>query len=108
MTDFLKMHGLGNDFIIFDWRDGGPATVSEAAARALLAAELNKEYISNSKPAQPLTANGNGISFVFLQKFPLSGMPFFFHTEVLVCPRSGFSQDDQDRMGRSAGPAVEL
>ena len=29
------MHGLGNDFIIFDWRDGGPATVSEAAARAL-------------------------------------------------------------------------
>ena len=35
MTDFLKMHGLGNDFIIFDWRDGGPATVSEAAARAL-------------------------------------------------------------------------
>ena len=35
MMDFLKMHGLGNDFIIFDWRDGGPATVSEAAARAL-------------------------------------------------------------------------
>ena len=35
MTDFLKMHGLGNDFIIFDWRDGGPATVSEVAARAL-------------------------------------------------------------------------
>ena len=34
MTDFLKMHGLGNDFIILDWRDGGPATVSEAAARA--------------------------------------------------------------------------
>ena len=20
MTEFLKMHGLGNDFIIFDWR----------------------------------------------------------------------------------------
>ena len=35
MTDFLKMHGLGNDFIIFDWRAGGPAPVSEAAARAL-------------------------------------------------------------------------
>ena len=35
MTDFLKMHGLGNDFIIFDWRNGGPAMVSEAAARAL-------------------------------------------------------------------------
>ena len=40
MTEFLKMHGLGNDFIIFDWRDagsadGGPASISEAAARRL-------------------------------------------------------------------------
>jgi len=35
MTEFLKMHGLGNDFIIFDWRSGGVRTVSEAAARAL-------------------------------------------------------------------------
>ena len=35
MTDFLKMHGLGNDFIIFDWRDGGPDLLPEAAARAL-------------------------------------------------------------------------
>ena len=35
MTRFLKMHGLGNDFIIFDWRGGGVDTVSEAAARAL-------------------------------------------------------------------------
>lgn len=35
MTNFLKMHGLGNDFIIFDWRDGGPDHLPEAAARAL-------------------------------------------------------------------------
>jgi diaminopimelate epimerase len=35
MTEFLKMHGLGNDFIIFDLRRGGVETVSEAAARAL-------------------------------------------------------------------------
>lgn len=35
MTNFLKMHGLGNDFIIFDWRNGGPDAVPEAAARAL-------------------------------------------------------------------------
>ena len=35
MTNFLKMHGLGNDFIIFDWRSGGPVAVPEAAARAL-------------------------------------------------------------------------
>lgn len=35
MTEFLKMHGLGNDFIIFDWRQGGIETVPAAAARAL-------------------------------------------------------------------------
>ena len=35
MTEFLKMHGLGNDFVIFDWRRGGVETVSAAAARAL-------------------------------------------------------------------------
>jgi diaminopimelate epimerase len=40
MTEFLKMHGLGNDFIIFDWRDGGrrdgdPPQVGAAAARVL-------------------------------------------------------------------------
>ncbi|MEC8641907.1 MAG: diaminopimelate epimerase [Pseudomonadota bacterium] len=29
------MHGLGNDFIIFDWRDGGPERIGEAAARRL-------------------------------------------------------------------------
>jgi len=35
MTAFLKMHGLGNDFIIFDWRDAGAAQVGAAAARRL-------------------------------------------------------------------------
>ena len=40
MTEFLKMHGLGNDFIIFDWRDassadGGPASINEATTRRL-------------------------------------------------------------------------
>ncbi len=35
MTEFLKMHGLGNDFIIFDWREGGPERIGEAAARRL-------------------------------------------------------------------------
>jgi diaminopimelate epimerase len=35
MTAFLKMHGLGNDFIIFDWRDAGPAQVGAVAARRL-------------------------------------------------------------------------
>ena len=35
MTEFLKMHGLGNDFIIFDWRDSGPSRLGAAAARRL-------------------------------------------------------------------------
>ena len=38
MTDFLKMHGLGNDFIIFDARDPAnvlPDKISSAAARRL-------------------------------------------------------------------------
>ena len=35
MTEFLKMHGLGNDFIIFDWRAGGPSMISAAAASRL-------------------------------------------------------------------------
>ena len=40
MTEFLKMHGLGNDFIIFDWRDGGwrdggPMLIGATAARVL-------------------------------------------------------------------------
>ena len=35
MTEFLKMHGLGNDFIIFDWREKGQATIGAAAAARL-------------------------------------------------------------------------
>lgn len=63
-------------------------------------AELKQEYMSDSKPASPLTASGNSTSFVFLQKFPLGGVNLFFHTEVLVCLRSGFSQDDQDYLDK--------
>ena len=29
MIEFLKMHGLGNDFIIFDWRGSPQMTVPE-------------------------------------------------------------------------------
>ena len=35
MIEFLKMHGLGNDFIIFDWRGRPQMTVPEVAARRL-------------------------------------------------------------------------
>lgn len=35
MSEFLKMHGLGNDFIIFDWRGLPRMDVPEEAARRL-------------------------------------------------------------------------
>ncbi|HKD46390.1 MAG TPA: diaminopimelate epimerase, partial [Rhizomicrobium sp.] len=34
MTSFLKMHGLGNDFVVFDGRDGAVA-LNSAQAKAL-------------------------------------------------------------------------
>merc|ERR1719506_2691812 len=37
-------------------------------------------------------------NFVFLQKFPLGGVNLFYHTEVLVCPRDGFSKEDQSTL----------
>mmetsp|Transcript_83322 Transcript_83322/g.236128 ORF Transcript_83322/g.236128 Transcript_83322/m.236128 type:complete len:239 (+) Transcript_83322:58-774(+) len=49
-------------------------------------------------PGHGLTWNASsGDNFVFLQKFPLkSVVELFYHTEVLVCPRSGFPAADQD------------
>ena len=38
-------------------------------------------------------------SYVFLQRFPLEGTPFF-HTEVLVCPRAGFQNEDQNTLDK--------
>lgn len=35
MTAFAKMHGLGNDFVIFDWRDDPDRLVPAAAARRI-------------------------------------------------------------------------
>ena len=35
MNRFAKMHGLGNDFVILDWRDDRSRKVPEAAARRL-------------------------------------------------------------------------
>ena len=35
MNRFTKMHGLGNDFVILDWRDDRSRKVPEAAARRL-------------------------------------------------------------------------
>eukprot|EP00746_Dinoflagellata_sp_MGD_P002768 gnl/MRDRNA2_/MRDRNA2_105414_c0_seq1.p1 gnl/MRDRNA2_/MRDRNA2_105414_c0~~gnl/MRDRNA2_/MRDRNA2_105414_c0_seq1.p1 ORF type:complete len:241 (+),score=41.39 gnl/MRDRNA2_/MRDRNA2_105414_c0_seq1:90-812(+) len=64
-------------------------------------AQLKPEYVMTI----PSTSAGNsssvadpGSNFVFLQKFPLGGVNLFFHTEVLVCPRAGFSKEDQDTL----------
>jgi hypothetical protein len=56
-------------------------------------AELIPEYVNVPFSENP--SNASGSNFVFLQKFPLGGVNLFFHTEVLVCPREGFSADDQ-------------
>merc|ERR1712232_506646 len=60
-------------------------------------AELKQEYVSISSTPETLSALANGSNFVFLQRFGL-GIPspnITFHTEVLVCARTGFLADDQ-------------
>ena len=42
------------------------------------------------------STTGSTTSYVFLQKFPLQNtFSTIFHTEVLVCPKDGFSKEDQ-------------
>jgi hypothetical protein len=56
--------------------------------------ELKPQYVGQG--AKGLTVNANESSYyVFLQRFPLQGVEVFYHTEVLVCGRGGFSADDQ-------------
>jgi hypothetical protein len=55
---------------------------------------LKPAYVNSQSPEASSSTSGNS-NFVFLQKFPLGGVNLFFHTEVLVCPRDGFSTDDQ-------------
>eukprot|EP00408_Alexandrium_pacificum_P027294 CAMPEP_0171189542 /NCGR_PEP_ID=MMETSP0790-20130122/18399_1 /TAXON_ID=2925 /ORGANISM="Alexandrium catenella, Strain OF101" /LENGTH=243 /DNA_ID=CAMNT_0011654655 /DNA_START=61 /DNA_END=792 /DNA_ORIENTATION=- len=78
------------------------ALAAAAAASAQLvvppiegpAAVLKPEYASAPFPG--LGASGGAKDyFVFLQRFPLIPVFVFFHTEVLVCPRSGFSSEEQ-------------
>jgi len=58
--------------------------------------DLSPELVNENYDALSHTADfKNALEdeyFVFLQKFPLMGeMKYFYHTEVLVCPRSEFS-----------------
>jgi len=57
-------------------------------------AELKSEYVSAPAPSTGLSGS-DGDNYVFLQRFPLKPAFTFFHTEVLVCPRAGFSAEEQ-------------
>jgi len=57
--------------------------------------DKNQHIPSNSLPKNYIDdEHDNDISFVYLQKFPIKGTPFF-HTEILVCSRNLFSKRDQ-------------
>jgi len=57
--------------------------------------DKNQHISPNSLPKNYIDdKHDNDISFVYLQKFPLQGVPFF-HTEILVCSRNLFSKRDQ-------------
>lgn len=73
----------------------GALQVSALASQDMPFVELRSEYVSVTPPTSHNVSSSAGSNFVFLQKFPLGGVNLFFHTEVLVCPRTGFSADDQ-------------
>jgi len=68
----------------------GHCPASAAAQPEMPSAELLPQYFVPSVD----TLGSSGSNYVFLQKFPLGGVSLFFHTEVLVCPKEGFSHED--------------
>mmetsp|Transcript_5500 Transcript_5500/g.15997 ORF Transcript_5500/g.15997 Transcript_5500/m.15997 type:complete len:130 (-) Transcript_5500:16-405(-) len=48
-----------------------------------------------------------GIGYVFLQRFPLTG-GLFYHTEVLVCNRNEFSADDQAMLDKTVASMTDF
>merc|ERR1712032_513242 len=63
----------------------------------MAAVQLKSEYMGNADTGTEVSRPTNGSNYVLLQRFGL-GIPspnLTFHTEVLVCPRAGFSADDQ-------------
>lgn len=48
----------------------------------------------------------DALSYVFLQRFPLTG-GLFFHTEVLVCPRSQFSSADRTMLDETSASMTD-
>lgn len=97
-----KPHLGISDLITVHGRCPSTSSAIEGAA-----AELKPEYVeSSSDSADPVSDIDTEDNFVFLQRFGL-GIPSLnltFHTEVLVCPRAGFSQEDQKTLdGKIAG-----
>jgi len=76
---------------LFVMRLIGASLLALAVAEKMPIPQLLPAYISVLSEVQK--GNTSDANFVFLQKFPL-GVSLFFHTEVLVCPRAGFSAED--------------
>lgn len=72
--------------------------VASKAENQMPIAELKAEHITKASPLAASAGNSSDKVFVFLQRFPLGGVNLFYHTEVLVCPRTGFSQNEQDTL----------
>jgi len=63
-----------------------------------------QNYANQNVDRQIPMGNQTAASYVFLQKFPLVTARIFYHTEVLVCAKEGFSADDQKYLdGKIAG-----
>ena len=103
MTEFLKMHGLGNDFIVFDARDpenAVPDQISPAAARRLAdrhfgigcdqilvirpstKADVFVEILNSD--GSPATACGNGTRCVADFVMPAGGSSILIETAAGV------------------------
>lgn len=75
--------------------DEGPITVSTVKSEYLLP-EYNLSLLEKDTSTVTLD-NDSDTFYVFLQRFPLRGTPFF-HTEVVVCSRDKFTTADQTKL----------
>lgn len=72
---------------------------SQASEPEMPMTELKPAYVGASSTQSEIAHSpSNGSHFVFLQRFPLGGGNFTYHTEVLVCPRTEFSKSDQQML----------
>eukprot|EP00927_Polykrikos_kofoidii_P048620 TRINITY_DN4286_c0_g1_i5.p1 TRINITY_DN4286_c0_g1~~TRINITY_DN4286_c0_g1_i5.p1 ORF type:complete len:262 (+),score=30.55 TRINITY_DN4286_c0_g1_i5:81-788(+) len=79
------------------------ASAFVAANAYALWPELDSKYVNRKSFDERISSVSNGKYFVFLQKFPLMPLFFVYHTEVLVCARDGFSNEDQSYLDSKIG-----